>query len=160
MTDGDYTHWLDDCYSVDGEGLRSYGRATRSPHIPYASSRIVPRDTPVPPLIVADPVFKIAARLLSEQIEDFNVGRLLHVSQTVRQVDPIHVGDVASLGARIADRVTKAGIDLFTVDCVVRVAGETRIETSSVVAYAGGGDVNTDLVDAASRDIVMHDAVL
>ncbi len=160
MTDGDYTHWLDDCYSVDSEGLRSYARATRSPHVPYAGSRIIPRETPVPPLIVADPVFKIAARLLAEQIEDFNVGRLLHVSQTVRQVAPISIGDVASLGARISDRVTRAGIELFTVDCVVRVGGETRIETSSVVAYAGGEETSTDLVDAASRDVVMHGAVL
>ncbi|NMD54171.1 MULTISPECIES: MaoC family dehydratase N-terminal domain-containing protein [Tsukamurella] len=160
MTDGAYTYWLDDCYSVDGEGLRAYARATRSPHVPYAMSRIIPRDTPVPPLIVADPVFKVAARLLAEQIEDFNVGRLLHVSQTVRQLEPIHIGDVASLGARIADRVTRAGIDLFTVECAIRVGGETRIETSSVVAYSGGEDVNTELVDAASRGIVMHGAVL
>ncbi|KXO91706.1 hypothetical protein AXK57_10695 [Tsukamurella pulmonis] len=149
---------MDDCYTVDSESLRAYGRATRSPHVPYAGSRVVPKDTPVPPLIVADPVFKVAARLLSEQIEGFNVGRLLHVSQTVRQVEPIRIGDVASLGARIAERVTRAGIDLFTVDCVVQVDDEVRIETSSVVAYAGG-DTDTSAVDAAAPGIVMHGAV-
>lgn len=159
MTDA-YTHWLEDSYSVDPENLRLYARATRSPHVPHASPGVLPRETPVPPLMVADPVFKIAARLLAEQIEDFNVGRLLHVSQTVRQVRPMRVGDVASLGARISDRVTRAGIDLFTVDCVVRVAGETRIETSSVVAYSGGDEVSTALVDEASREVVMHGAVL
>lgn len=160
MTVAEYTHWLDDCYSVDSESLRAYARATRSPHVPYSGSRVVPRETPVPPLIVADPVFKVAAKLLAEQIDDFNVGRLLHVSQTVRQVAPIRIGDVASLGARIADRVTRAGIDLFTVDCVVQVGDEVRIETSSVVAYSGGDATSTELIDAASRGIVMHDAVL
>ncbi len=151
--------WVDDCYSVDSESLRAYGRATRSPHIPYASSRIVPQDTPVPPLIVADPVFKVAARLLSEEIDGFNVSRLLHVSQTVRQIAPIRIGDVASLGARIVDRVPRAGIELFTVDCVVSVAGEVRIETSSTVAYTGES-AGAALVDAASVDVVMRGAVL
>lgn len=160
MTDAGYTHWVDDCYSVDSESLRAYGRATRSPHVPYNDSRVVPEHTPVPPLIVADPVFKVAARLLAEQIEDFTVSRLLHVAQTVRQVEPIRVGDVASLGARITDRVTRAGIDLFTVDCVVRVGDDVRIETSSIVAYAGGEDGTAEVVTEASRGVVMHDAVL
>ncbi|ADG78804.1 hypothetical protein TPAU25S_01625 [Tsukamurella paurometabola] len=160
MNRDDYDVWLEDTYAIDSEGVRSYARATRATHVPYASSRTVPRTTAVPPLIVAQPVFKVAARLMSEVIDDFNVGRLLHVSQTVRQVVPVRIGDIASLGARITDRVTKAGIDLFTVDCVVTVADETRIETSSVVAYAGGEDVPAELIDEASRGVVMHGAVL
>lgn len=160
MTSAEYTHWSHDCYAVDSENLRSYGRATRSPHVPYSDSRVVPEHTAVPPLIVADPVFKVAARMLADLIDDFSVGRLLHVSQSVRQLEPIRVGDVVSLGARIADRVTRAGIDLFTVDCVVQVGDEVRIETSSVVAYAGGEDGAADLVTDASHGVVMHDAVL
>lgn len=160
MNRDDYSVWLEDTYAIDSEGVRSYARATRASHVPYANSRVIPHDTAVPPLIVAQPVFKVAARLMADVIDDFNVGRLLHVSQTVRQVVPIRIGDVASLGARITDRVTKAGIDLFTVDCVVTVGDEARIETSSVVAYAGGDEVPADLIDQASRDVVMHGAVL
>lgn len=160
MKRDDYAVWLDENFAIDSEGVRSYARATRATHVPYASSRMIPHDTAVPPLIVAQPVFKVAARLMADVIDDFNVGRLLHVTQTVRQLEPIRIGDIASLGARITDRVTKAGIDLFTVDCVVTVGDEVRIETSSTVAYAGGDDVPAEAIDAASRGVVMHGAVL
>lgn len=160
MIRADYTLWLDDCYAVDSEGVRSYGRATRSPHVPYATSRKVPLDTPVPPLIVADPVFKVAARLMSETVDDFNLSRVLHVSQSVRQVKPLRIGDVVSLGARISDRITKAGIDLFEVDCVVTVDGEVRVETSSTAAYAADADIPVAEIDAASANTLMHGAVI
>lgn len=160
MTRSDYTLWLDDCYAVDSEGVRAYARATRSPHVPYAASRVIPRDTPVPPLIVADPVFKVAAKLLAGVIDEFNISRVLHVAQTVRQVVPLRIGDVVSLGGRITDRITKAGIDLFEVDCVVVAADGVRIETSSTVAYAADADIPVDLIDAASEGVLMHGAVL
>lgn len=160
MIRDEYTVWLEDCYAVDSEGVRSYARATRSPHVPYAASRVVPKDSPVPPLIVADPVFKAAVGLMSDVIDDFNLSRLLHVSQTVRQIVPLAIGETASLGARITDRITKGGIDLFEVDCVVTVGDEVRIETSSTVAYASDADIPVGEIDAASAGVVMHGAVL
>ncbi|KXP01321.1 FAS1-like dehydratase domain-containing protein [Tsukamurella pseudospumae] len=158
MTRGDYTLWLDDCYAVDSEGVRAYARATRSPHVAYANSRVIAHDTPVPPLIVADPVFKAAAKLMADVIEDFDLSRVLHVAQTVRQLVPLRIGDVVSLGARITDRITKAGIDLFEVDCVVSTSDGVRIETASTVAYAADADV-PDIGDASAA-VIMHGAVL
>ena len=43
---------------------------------------------------------------------------------------------------------------------VVQVGDEVRIETSSIVAYAGGDEGNAELVSAASPGVVMHGAVL
>ncbi|WP_019202893.1 MaoC family dehydratase N-terminal domain-containing protein [Tsukamurella sp. 1534] len=157
MTHRDYPVWLEDSYAVDSEGVRSYARATRSPHVPYAMSRVVPADSPVPSLIVAQPVFRTAVSMMSEEIEDFTVSRLLHVAQTVRQVAPLRIGDVCSIGARITDRLTKAGIDLFEVDCVVTVGDDVRIETSSTVAYAADAEIP---VEVAAEGVVMHGSVL
>ncbi|TWS24713.1 MaoC family dehydratase [Tsukamurella sputi] len=158
MTRADFTLWLEDCYAVDSESVRAYARATRSPHVPYAESRVVPQDTPVPPLIVADPVFKAAARLMAGVIDDFDPSRLLHVAQTIRQRVPIRIGDVLSLGARISDRVTRAGIDLFEVECVVTTGDGVRIETASTVAYAAGSDAPD--ISSASSEVIMFGAVL
>ncbi|GAA1084403.1 hypothetical protein GCM10009648_23930 [Tsukamurella spumae] len=119
---------------------------------------MVAHDTPVPPLIVADPVFKAAAKLMADAVDDFDLSRVLHVAQTVRQLVPLRIGDVVSLGARITDRITKAGIDLFEVDCVVATADGVRIETASTVAYAADADVPD--IGAASAAVIMHGAVL
>lgn len=128
--------WFPDAYEIGSESVRSFARATRNWHVPYAASRVVPTDTAVPSTMLGAPLLQAASALVGKAIPGCNLSAILHAGQTFHYLRPLHIGDVVSVGTRLGSHIVKAETDLITVDCMVYVNDEPCVAAEIFIAHS------------------------
>lgn len=132
----DWDVWFDNAYEIGAESVRSFARATRSWDVPYAASRVLPDDVAVPATLLGAPMLHAASAVVGKAIPNCNLSAILHAGQTFRYLRPLHIGDVLSLGVRLASHTVKADTDLIVVECMVFAHGEPSLGAEIFLAHS------------------------
>ncbi|CAM3332012.1 MaoC family dehydratase N-terminal domain-containing protein [Tsukamurella hominis] len=119
--------WFPDAYEIGAETVRSFARATRSWDVPYAVSRRLPDDVAVPATMLGAPMLQAASGVVGKAIPGCNLAAILHAGQAFTYLRPLHVGDVLSLGVRLASHIVKADTDMIVVECMVYAGDEPSL---------------------------------
>lgn len=148
--------WFSDAYEIGSESVRSFGRATRCWHVPYADSKLIPADTVVPMTMLGAPLMQVAAAVVGKAIPGCNLSAILHAGEAFKYLEPLRIGDVASVGARLRSHIVKAETDLITVECRVYVDGEPRVDAEIFIAHSQR-ETGIDLAaaDALADEVMM-----
>lgn len=128
--------WFPDAYEIGAESVRSFARATRNWHVPYAASRVLPRDTAVPATMLGAPLLQAASAVVGKAIPGCNLSAILHVGQSYQYLRPLHIGDVLSVGVRLNSHIVKADVDLVVVECLVYADGEPSLGAEIFIAHS------------------------
>ncbi|WP_041944246.1 FAS1-like dehydratase domain-containing protein [Tsukamurella paurometabola] len=128
--------WFPDAYEIGSESVRSFARATRNWHVPYAASRVVPADSAVPATMLGAPLLQAASALVGKAIPGCNLSAILHAGQTFHYLRALQIGDIVSVGTRLGSHIVKADTDLITVDCMVYVADEPCVSAEIFIAHS------------------------
>ncbi|KXP12336.1 hypothetical protein AXK57_18700 [Tsukamurella pulmonis] len=115
----DWELWFPNAYEIGAESVRSFARATRNWHVPYATSRQIPADVAVPATMLGAPMLQAASAVVGKAIPGCNLAAIMHAGQSFSYLHPLHVGDVLSLGVRLVSHIVKAETDLIVVECMV-----------------------------------------
>ncbi|WP_019201221.1 MaoC family dehydratase N-terminal domain-containing protein [Tsukamurella sp. 1534] len=128
--------WFPDAYEIGSESVRSFARATRSWHVPYAASRVIPADTAVPATLLGAPLLQAASALVGKALPGCNLSAILHAGQSYTYLRPLHIGEVLSVGARLSSHIVKADTDLITVASTVYVGSEPVLGAETLIVHS------------------------
>lgn len=128
--------WFPDAYEIGAESVRSFARATRTWHVPYAVSRVLPADTVVPATMLGAALLQAASAVVGKAIPGCNLAAILHAGQSYQYLRPLHIGDVLSVGVRLSSHIVKAETDLLTIDCMVYAGGVPSLGAEIFIAHS------------------------
>ncbi|MCS3779434.1 MaoC family dehydratase N-terminal domain-containing protein [Tsukamurella ocularis] len=140
--------WYPDAYEVSSETVRAFARATRDPYVVYAGRGILDPNAPVPITLLAAPMFDAAAALVSQQIPNCNLSRIVHAAQQFTALNTLRIGQRISIGARLSSHVVKAGTDIITIDTTAYAEGTPRLAAVLTIAHSmtAGPAVDLDTI--------------
>ncbi|GAB3130974.1 hypothetical protein GCM10027289_16460 [Tsukamurella serpentis] len=148
--------WFPDAYEVGAESVRSFARAIRSEHVPYAVSRVLPADVGVPSTMLGGPLLQAASAVVGKAIPGCNLAAVLHAGQRFDYLRPLRVGDVISIGVRLASHIEKADTDLLVVESMVYVGGEPTIGSEILLVHSQRETgIDLEAVDRLADEVMM-----
>lgn len=128
--------WVSDAYEIGAESVRSFGRATRCWHVPYAVSRVIPADTAVPSMMLGAALLQAASAVVGKAIPGCNLSAILHAGQSYKYLRPLQIGDVLSVGVRLASHTVKAETDMLIIDAMVYADGEPAMSAEIFIVHS------------------------
>ena len=148
--------WFPDAYEIGSESVRSFARATRSWHVPYAASRVIPADSVVPPTMLGGPLLQAASALVGKAIPGCNLSAIMHAGQSFRYLSPLGIGDVISVGARLSSHIVKAETDMIVVETMVFVDDKPMLDAEIFIVHSQRETgIDLEAADGLADEVMM-----